>query len=300
MSWRIGIDLGGTKVEGLLLDESGTERWRERLPTPQGDYDGTIAAIKTLVTRASEHAQANAGECLVGIGHPGSVSPSTGLHRNANSTCLNGCDLKQDLEAALGRAVSMANDANCLALSEAVDGAGADGRIVFAVILGTGCGGGLAIDKHVIEGRNGVGGEWGHIPLPRRGGEGWPSRPCYCGLTDCLEQYLSGPAIQQEHLERSGQSMRVTDIAQSATRGDDAALETLALFHDRFANALAVVVNILDPDVFVLGGGVSNLPGLAETVQPMLAERVFGGECVTPIRVAKHGDSSGVRGAAWL
>ena len=153
MSWRIGIDLGGTKVEGLLLDESGTERWRERLPTPQGDYDGTIAAIKTLVTRAGEHADTTAGDCLVGIGHPGSVSPSTGLHRNANSTCLNGRALKTDLEAALGRAVSMANDANCLALSEAVDGAGADGRIVFAVILGTGCGGGLAIDKHVVEGR---------------------------------------------------------------------------------------------------------------------------------------------------
>ena len=225
------------------------------------------------------------------------MSPSTGLHRNANSTCLNGRALKTDLEAALGRSVSMANDANCLALSEAVDGAGADGRIVFAVILGTGCGGGLAIDKHVIEGRNGVGGEWGHIPLPRRGGEGWPSRPCYCSLNDCLEQYLSGPAIEQEHLERSGQSMRVTDIAQSAARGDDAAIETLSLFHDRLADALAVVVNILDPDVFVLGGGVSNLPGLAETIQPMLAERVFGGECVTPVRPAKHGDSSGVRGA---
>ena len=294
MSLRVGIDLGGTKVECIALDEQGNERLRRRVPTPKGDYRGTIEAIKALVDGAA----AELGPIdRVGVGTPGSANPTTGLHRNANSTCLNGQPLEADLAAALGRTVVTANDANCFALSEAVDGAGADGRVVFGVILGTGCGGGVVIDKTVLAGRNLVAGEWGHVALPRRTGEAWTPRPCYCGRTDCLEQYLSGTAIENEHEALTGARCSVTELA---TLDRPEAIDCLERFKDRLARSLATVVDILDPDVIVLGGGVSNLPGLAEETQARLPAHVFSDHSETPVRVAVHGDSSGVRGAAWL
>lgn len=294
MTARIGIDLGGTKIECIGLDEAGTERLRERVPTPRDDYDGTIEAIRALVERAV----GELGEVeRVGIGTPGSANPDTGLHRNANSTCLNGRPLEADLAAALGRTVVTANDANCFALSEAVDGAGADGRIVFGVILGTGCGGGVVIDKRVIAGHNLVGGEWGHTALPRRDGAAWTPRPCYCGRNDCLEQYLSGSAIEAEFTALTGERSTVTGLLSESRPEAAACLER---FKSRLARSLAMVVDILDPDVFVLGGGVSNLPDLAPEIEARLPEHVFSDACTTAVRVARHGDSSGVRGAAWL
>lgn len=294
MSVRIGIDLGGTKVEGIALDDAGNELWRKRVPTPQGDYDGTIEAIRGLVEEVRGSVDA---EVSIGVGTPGSANPLTGLHRNANSTCLNGRPLREDLARALGCPVSTANDANCFALSEAVDGAGADGRVVFGVILGTGCGGGVVIDKTVWAGRNLVGGEWGHIALPRRDGAAWSPRACYCGRNDCLEQYLSGTAIEAEFRAETGDSLTVGELADSS-RPD--AVACLDRFRDRLTRSLATVVDVLDPDVIVLGGGVSNLPGLAEHVERHLPEHVFSDGSETPVRVARHGDSSGVRGAAWL
>ena len=294
MSVRIGIDLGGTKVEGIALDDAGNELWRKRVPTPQGDYDGTIEAIRGLVEEVRGSVDA---EVSIGVGTPGSANPLTGLHRNANSTCLNGRPLREDLARALGCSVSTANDANCFALSEAVDGAGADGRVVFGVILGTGCGGGVVIDKTVWAGRNLVGGEWGHIALPRRDGAAWSPRACYCGRNDCLEQYLSGTAIEAEFRAETGDSLTVGELADSS-RPD--AVACLDRFRDRLTRSLATVVDVLDPDVIVLGGGVSNLPGLAEHVERHLPEHVFSDGSETPVRVALHGDSSGVRGAAWL
>ena len=294
MTVRIGIDMGGTKIEGIALGDDGTELWRKRVPTPQGDYAGTIAAVVGLV--------ANAGEVVgtidsIGVGTPGSSNPQSGLHRNANSTCLNGRPFEKDLSAALGRSCTMANDANCFALSEAVDGAGSDGRIVFGVILGTGCGGGVVFDKKVVAGHNLVAGEWGHTALPRRDGQAWEPRPCYCGRNDCLEQYLSGTAIEAEFKALTGERCAVTDLPDSDHSEATACLER---FKDRLARSLAMVVDIIDPDVIVLGGGVSNLNGLAEETESRLPEHVFSDASTTVVRIATHGDSSGVRGAAWL
>jgi fructokinase len=294
MSVRIGIDMGGTKIEGIALGDDGAELWRKRVPTPQGDYAGTIAAVVGLVANAREVVGTIDS---IGVGTPGSSNPQSGLHRNANSTCLNGRSFEKDLSEALGRSCTMANDANCFALSEAVDGAGSDGSIVFGVILGTGCGGGVVIDKKVVAGHNLVAGEWGHTALPRRDGEAWRPRQCYCGRNDCLEQYLSGTAIEAEFLLLAGESCSVTGMAELDHPG---ARATLELFKDRLAQSLAMVVDIIDPDVIVLGGGVSNLPGLAEETQRRLPKHVFSDACTTTVRVAVHGDSSGVRGAAWL
>lgn len=294
MSARVGIDMGGTKIEGILLSEDGRERWRERVSTPQGDYAGTIEVVAELVEQAREQA---GSDVLIGVGTPGSANPVTGLHRNANSTCLNGKPLQQDLARRLGQTVNTANDANCFALSEAVDGAGRDGRVVFGVILGTGCGGGVVIDRTVLPGRNLVAGEWGHTALPRRDGEAWTPRPCYCGRSDCLEQYLSGTAIEAEFHESTGARCSVTGMASSDEPEAAACLER---FKDRLARSLAMVVDIVDPDVIVLGGGVSNLVGLAEETESRLPDHVFSDACTTIVRVAEHGDSSGVRGAAWL
>ena len=292
---RIGIDLGGTKIEGLLLDAEGRELNRLRVPTPAGDYDGTIRAIVELVDALDP------GEpgLTVGVGTPGSVNRRNGLHRNSNSTCLNGRPFEQDLAAALSHPLAMANDANCFALSEAVDGAGHDAAVVFGVIIGTGCGGGVVFDRRVIEGRNGIGGEWGHAALPRRDGQAWTPRPCYCGRTDCLEQYISGTALESEYLAATGNRLTVGDLVERR-ESDAAAAEILATFQDRLAESLVWVVDLLDPDVIVLGGGLSNIDSIYDVVPQLVHERAFSDHCDTPIRKAKHGDSSGVRGAAWL
>lgn len=295
---RIGVDLGGTKIEAIALVD-GEIVVRERVATPQGDYEGTIAAIRDLVASVARAATL-ADDCTVGVGTPGSVHRASGLHRNSNSTCLNGRPFEADLGRAIPRPVRTANDANCFALSEAVDGAAAGASLVFGVILGTGVGGGVVIDGRVIEGRNGIGGEWGHVSMPCRGQDASLSgRDCYCGRTDCLEQYLSGPALQGEYEHLAGRRRSLPDIVAGATE-DDIARELVDRFHDRLAECLVTVVDLLDPDAIVLGGGVSNLDSIYEVVPGLLHSRVFGGVCDTPVLRNHHGDSSGVRGAAWL
>ena len=275
---RIGIDLGGTKIEVAVLDPAGRFLLRERLPTPRGDYAGTLEAIASLVDRTLALAP---GDTPVGIGIPGAISPATGLVKNANSTWLNGRPLAADLGRRLSRAVRLQNDANCLAVSEAVDGAAAGAALVFAVIIGTGVGGGIAIDGRVLAGAHAIAGEWGHNPLPWPAPDEYPGPTCWCGRCGCVETWLSGPAHQAE-CERIGQ---------------DAARRR---YGQRLARALATVTNLLDPQVIVLGGGVSNLPGLAEAVEAQLPTHVFSDTITTRVRRAAHGDSSGVRGAAWL
>ncbi|MFZ5475391.1 MAG: ROK family protein [Myxococcota bacterium] len=277
---RIGVDLGGTKIEGVALDGS-VERARVRVPTPRGDYDGTVRAIVSLVERL--------GEGTVGIGIPGIVSPATGLVKNANSTWLNGRPFDRDLAAALGRPVRVENDANCLAVSEAADGAGAGARVVFAAILGTGCGGGLVVDGRPLTGRNAIAGEWGHNPLPWPREDEWPGPPCYCGKRGCIETWVSGTGLARDHLAVTGEARRAEELV------DTPALERLA---DRLSRALATVVNVVDPDVIVLGGGLSNVERLYDLLD--VGRWAFTDRLDTPIRRAVHGDSSGVRGAAWL
>ena len=294
---RIGVDLGGTKIEAIALVD-GEIVARERVATPQGDYDGTIAAIHGVV----EHVAGTAGldrSATVGVGTPGSVDRHTGLHRNSNSTCLNGRPFESDLAAALGRPLRTANDANCFALSEAADGGAAGHRVVFGVILGTGVGGGVVIDGAVVEGRNGLGGEWGHMGVPHRGGRDEAPRDCYCGRCDCLEQYLSGPALEAEYARLAGVRRSLAEIA-SASDTDAIARGVVDRFHDRLAECLVTVVDILDPDAIVLGGGVSNLDSIYTVVPPLIHRRAFGGTADTPVFKNLHGDSSGVRGAAWL
>jgi len=305
MRVRIGIDLGGTKIEGVALDAHGQTLARLRLPTPRDNYHGTVATIVEVV-RSIEAAlpadlQHNHAEPpSVGIGIPGSPSPKTGLVRNGNSTWLNGRYLGKDVEAALGRPVRLANDANCLSVSEATDGAGRDCRIVFAVIIGTGVGGGITIDKHLLEGHSGIGGEWGHIPLPRISQAEFPGSQCWCGRYGCLETWLAGPALSADHLRHTGQQLKAQEITAAADAGDPAANASLERYEDRLARAFAAIMNVLDPDVFVLGGGMSNCQRLYTNVPKLLPRYVFSDFVDTPIRQAVHGDSSGVRGAAWL
>ena len=294
---RIGIDLGGTKIEALAIDKSGTELVRYRVPTPREDYAGTVAAMAGLVTRI-ESETGLAG--TVGAGIPGSVSRRTGLVKNANSTWLNGMPFDRDLSAAMGREVRVANDANCLAVSEATDGAAAGLAVVFAVIMGTGCGGGVALNGLVQAGINGVGGEWGHNPLPWARPEEYPGPLCYCGKRGCLEMWLSGTGLARDYREVTGRALSSPEIVAGSEVGDDDAVAAMERLKDRLARALAHVINILDPDVIVFGGGLSKVKGIYEDVQPRLAKYVFGGEAETPLVVAKYGDSSGVRGAAWL
>ena len=269
MTARIGIDLGGTKIEAIALDAHGREVFCKRVPTPRGDYQGTLRAIAQLV--------AEAGEGSVGVGIPGALSHATGLVKNANSTWLIGKPLKEDLERVLGREVRIANDANCFALSEATDGAGAGAEVVFGVILGTGVGGGIAVRGRVLEGANSIAGEWGHNPLPLPRAEDLPLRPCYCGRQGCIETYLCGPALERD--------------------GGEAALD---LYCERLARALAGVINILDPEVIVLGGGVSNVARLYDNVPRLWTRYVFSDRVATRLAPPRHGDSSGVRGAARL
>ena len=295
---RIGVDLGGTKIEAISLVE-GKIVSRERVPTPRGDYEGTIEAIRDLVKSVAASGELD-DESPVGIGTPGSVRRTTGLHRNSNSTCLNGRPFEADLGRAISRPLRTANDANCFALSEAIDGAAAGHRIVFGVILGTGVGGGVVVDGRVVEGRNGIAGEWGHVSMPfREQDPALAGRACYCGSTDCLEQHLSGPALEGEYARLAGVSRGLSEIAAGTTT-DEVAGQIIDRFHDRLAESLVTVIDLLDPDAIVIGGGVSNLDSIYEVVPGLLQPRVFGGVCETPIVRNQHGDSSGVRGAAWL
>ncbi|CAA7623994.1 manno(fructo)kinase [Magnetospirillum sp. LM-5] len=291
---RIGIDLGGTKTEAIALDRAtGAELARRRVATAQGSYDGTITTIRDLVAGLESDLGA-AG--TVGIGIPGTISPATGLVKNANSTWLIGQPFDRDLESALGRPVRLANDADCFALSEATDGAGTGADTVFGVILGTGVGGGLVVHGRLVAGPNAVAGEWGHNPLPWPRDDERPGPACYCGKTGCVETFLSGPGLERDH----GQNLRVPEIAVLADAGDPGAAAALARYEDRLARALAVVINILDPHVIVLGGGVGNLTRLYSSVPARWGAYVFSDSVATRLVPPRHGDSSGVRGAAWL
>ena len=294
---RIGVDLGGTKIEGLLLDSDGQERARHRVATPRNDYAATIQAIRDLVLRL----EAGAGEIAsVGVGMPGSLSPSTRLVQNANSTWLNGRAFDRDLAAVLGRDVRLANDANCFALSEAVDGAGASAHSVFGVIIGTGCGGGVVFDGKLVDGPRGLGGEWGHNPLPWAEASEHPGPQCWCGRQGCMETWVSGPAIVADHLRTTGIETTVEDIARLAAGGDGTATSTLSRHASRLARGLAAAVNILDPEIIVFGGGLSQLEHLYRVLPDLMAPHVFADHAAITIHPPKWGDAGGARGAAWL
>ncbi len=298
MSNRLGVDLGGTKIEVAVLGPENDIRWRERESTPKGDYAGTVETMAMLIERAGR--DCGPVECI-GVGTPGTISPRSGLIKNANSVVLNDRPLKRDLEARLGREVLMANDANCLALSESADdGAAAGADSVFGVILGTGVGGGLVVDGRVLVGRNAIAGEWGHNPLPWAAAEESPGPECWCGLNGCIEQWLSGPAFERDHAERSGESLAGEAIVARALGGDAAAEESLVRYETRLARALAHVINLFDPDVIVLGGGMSNIERLYDSVPRQWDEFVFSDPITTRLVAPRFGDSSGVRGAAFL
>jgi fructokinase len=304
---RIGVDLGGTKIEAVAIDDGSNVLARHRVPTPRS-YDETLEAITGLVG-AVERDTGRTG--TVGVGIPGAVSPDSGLVKNANSTWLIGEPLGDDLARRLGRPVRLMNDANCFALSEATDGAAEGADVVFGVILGTGVGGGLVIGGRCIAGANLIAGEWGHNPLPWMTADEFPGPPCYCGKVGCIEMFLSGPGFERDHasasaIRRSGGALVAEatrssrSIVEDAAAGDAAARATIDRYHDRLARAVASVINVLDPDVIVLGGGMSNLPGLAEATSTLLPRYVFSDTVVTRVVRNRHGDSSGVRGAAWL
>jgi len=294
---RFGIDLGGTKIELIALDETGRERRRERVATPQGDYQGTVLAVAQLVDDA-EKALGERG--IVGIGTPGALSLRTGYLRNSNSVCLNGQPILQDLQQALGRPIRIANDANCFALSEATDGAAAGADCVFGVIVGTGTGAGIVVHGQVLTGANAIAGEWGHNPLPWPLDDERPGPACYCGKHACIETFLSGPGMSADHRRQSGALLAPAEIVQRAAKGDAGCEATLARYEDRMARSLAHVINILDPDVIVLGGGMSNIARLYQNVPRLWGAYVFSDHVATRLVPPLFGDSSGVRGAAWL
>lgn len=294
---RIGVDLGGTKIEAAVLSPAGELVVRERVPSPAG-YEAKVRAVAALVQAVESKTGVQVPH--VGVGHPGSLNPRTGLMRNANSTELNGRALDRDLADALGRPVACANDANCFTLSEATDGAGAGAHAVFGVIAGTGIGGGLVIGGRLVEGQDGNAGEWGHTPLARPEPGEVPGPACKCGLNGCVEAWCSGPALSADHERRTGDRRTAEAIADLARHGDLGARETLRFHRDRLARSLATVVNIIDPDMVVLGGGLSNLDGLCEDLEREMAPFLFTDEPRTRVRLNVHGDSSGVRGAAWL
>lgn len=335
---HIGIDLGGTKTEIICLDDAnGKELYRQRVPSPKGDYAATVKNIAGLVETAEKTLQKKG---TVGIGIPGTISPATGLVKNANSTWLNGHPLDKDVGQALGREVRVQNDANCFAVSEAVDGAGAGKAVVFGVIVGTGCGAGVAINGQALTGRSGLGGEWGHNPLPAPRAfvenqdvyfshfgkaheqvetteiyrhkppvdffaKGWednelPGPACYCGRRGCIETWISGTGFKNDHIRVTGQQMSTHDIIKAAEAGEPEAVKSLHRYADRLARALGHIVNVIDPDVIVLGGGMSNVSQLYEIVPNIWEKYIFTDRCDTPIKPPRHGDSSGVRGAAWL
>jgi fructokinase len=294
---RIGVDVGGTKIEAIAIARDHRELARRRVPTPRDDYDATIEAIAGLVGEL----ESQAGQPgTVGVGIPGTISPATGFVKNANSVWLIGRHLKEDLSGRLDRPVRLANDANCFALSEATDGAGAGAHVVFGVIIGTGTGGGLVVDGRVIEGRNAIAGEWGHNPLPWPHPGEWPGASCYCGRTGCIETFLSGPGLARDYEADTGRVLDSTAIVERAVGGEPDAETALARYEDRMARALASIINVVDPDVIVLGGGMSNVERWYENVPRRWAPYVFSDRVETRLVRAEHGDSSGVRGAAWL
>ncbi len=294
---RIGIDLGGTKIEAIALSEQGEELARQRVPTPQSSYQDTLDAITGLVMGIEQQLDCSAS---VGVATPGAISPASGLIKNANSTRLIGHPLDRDLAAALGRPVRTANDANCFALSEAVDGAAAGAETVFGVIVGTGTGGGLVVRGEVLTGPNAIAGEWGHNPMPWPRPEEWPGVRCYCGRMGCLETFLCGPGFAREFDEATGQTLTAKEIVALADDGDAAASAALDRYEERLARALAHVINIFDPEVIVLGGGMSNIGRLYENVPKLWGNWVFSDRVDTRLISPRFGDSSGVRGAAWL
>ena len=294
---RIGVDLGGTKIEAIALGAEERELLRLRVPTPRGDYDETLRAVAALVADLETELGQRGS---VGIGIPGAVSRASGLVINANSTWLIGRPFDRDLAQALARPVRLANDANCFALSEAVDGAAAGAKVVFGVILGTGVGGGIVIEGRALAGRNAIGGEWGHNPLPWPRDEERPGPACYCGKHGCIETFLSGPGLARDYAAEAGEERAAEDIVALVQSGDSMATAAMERYRGRLARALAHVINILDPDVIVLGGGMSNIEGLCDSVQPMLGAYVFSDRVETILTKARFGDSSGVRGAAWL
>jgi fructokinase len=295
---RIGVDFGGTKIEAAALDASGVIRARVRAPNP-GSYEAALGTVRDLVARA----EAEAGETVVcvGVGMPGSISPRDGLIRNANSTWLNGRRFGEDLQQTLAREVRLENDANCMALSEATDGAAAGARTVFAAIIGTGCGGGLVVDGRILDGANGIAGEWGHSPLPWPEPDEYPGHACWCGRRACLETYISGTGFVRDYEAATGRRLTGAEIEAAAEAGEPEAQAALDRYVDRLGRALAVVSDIFDPEVIVLAGGMSNTQALYDGRLPQaVARHVFSDVYRTPIVQAKHGDSSGVRGAAWL
>jgi fructokinase len=294
---RIGIDLGGTKTEVVAIDAHGSELMRRRIASPQGDYQATLETIVALV-RDTEARLGVRGS--VGIGTPGAISPATGVLRNSNSTWLNGKPLLHDLIQRLERDVHIENDANCFALSEAMDGAGAGHRVVFGVILGTGVGGGIVVDAKLLSGPNRIAGEWGHNPLPWPVPGEWPGEPCYCGRSGCIETFLSGPGFAREHRALTGMSLSAEQIVEAARQGEQCSMASVERYEQRLARALAHVINILDPDAIVLGGGLSNVSRWYETVPRLWTDWVFADRVDTLLLRNLHGDSSGVRGAAWL
>lgn len=294
--FRVGVDLGGTKIEAVVLDADGAELSRHRVSTPRS-YEATLEAVADVVGRVEEDA---GGRGTVGMGIPGTISPATGLVKNANSTWLIGRPLDRDLAETLDRPVRLMNDADCFALSEATDGGGAGAESVFGVILGTGVGGGIVVEGRVLQGAQLVAGEWGHNPLPWPEDDERPGPACYCGLRGCVETFLSGPGMERDHEAVTGRARSTRELADDFELGDPDARETYRRYVNRLARSLATVVNVLDPEVVVLGGGMSNLPGLAEATAGALPPYVFTDEVTTRVVRNVHGDSSGVRGAAWL
>lgn len=294
---RLGVDLGGTKIEIVALDPVGNELARRRVPTPQGDYRATLAAIAALV-HGVEFDLGRKGR--VGIATPGAISPATGRIKNSNSVCLNGRPLDRDIEILLERPIAMANDADCFALSEATDGAGAGYDVVFGVILGTGTGGGIVVRGRLLQGANAIAGEWGHNPLPWPQAQELPGPACYCGKRGCIETFLSGPGLSHDHQLQGGEVLEASVIAARAATGDAASHATLGRYVERLARALAAVINIIDPHVIVLGGGLSQISSLCPEVTAIWDRYVFSDRVDTRLTPALHGDSSGVRGAAWL
>jgi fructokinase len=294
---HLGIDLGGTKIEVAVLDVAGRELLRRRVPTPQDDYAATIATLARLVHDAERELGLR---CTVGVGTPGSISRASGLLRGSNSVCLNGRPIRVDLEAALGRTVAIANDANCFALSEAAAGAARGAEIAFGVILGTGVGAGIVVHGRVLEGRNAIAGEWGHNPLPWPRADELPGPACWCGKGGCIETWLSGPGLERDHCAASGEALRAEEIVARARAGDPTCEAALARYEERLARAFAHVINVLDPDVIVLGGGLSNVDRLYARVPALWSPWVFSDRVDTRLARPAHGDASGVRGAAWL